>query len=137
MRTHRSDCPVTSRITCPGVSLVCLPAVWPLIGLCGYTAALIAHAALCKKKILTPYARNDGYALLYIRSAKVAYKSSQQTHNVPSTSLQRRCNVMTLQRRCKDVVATLCACWVICHLLSLINVLTKPLLWNVSTNRRH
>ena len=29
-----------------------------------------------------------------------------------TTSLQRRCNVTTLQRRCKDVDATLCVCWV-------------------------
>ena len=38
---------------------------------------------------------------------------SQQTHNVVTTSLQRRCNVTTLQRRCNDVVATLCVCWVV------------------------
>ena len=29
-----------------------------------------------------------------------------------TTSLQHRCNVTTLQRRCNDVVATLCVCWV-------------------------
>ena len=28
-----------------------------------------------------------------------------------TTSQQRRCNVMTLQRRCSDVVRTLCVCW--------------------------
>ena len=33
------------------------------------------------------------------------------THNVQTTSLQRRCNVVTLQRRCNDVVVTLCVCW--------------------------
>ena len=33
--------------------------------------------------------------------------SSQQTHNVATTSLQRRCNVVTLQRRCNDVVCLL------------------------------
>ena len=35
--------------------------------------------------------------------------------NIPSkhtTSQQRRCNVTTLQRRCNDVVRTLCVCWV-------------------------
>ena len=37
--------------------------------------------------------------------------STQQTHNVATTSLQRRCNVVTLQWRCKDVVITLCVCW--------------------------
>ena len=37
---------------------------------------------------------------------------SQQTHNVAGTSLKRCCNVTTLQRRCNDVVATLCVCWV-------------------------
>ena len=36
---------------------------------------------------------------------------TQQTHNVVTTSLQRRCNVMTLQRRCNDVTV-LCVCWV-------------------------
>ena len=36
---------------------------------------------------------------------------SQQTHNISPTSLQRRCNVRTLQRRCNDVVRTLCVCW--------------------------
>ena len=28
-----------------------------------------------------------------------------------TTSQQRRHNVVTLQRRCNDVAATLCACW--------------------------
>ena len=37
--------------------------------------------------------------------------ASQQTHNVATTSLQRRCNVVTLQRRCNDVFARLCVCW--------------------------
>ena len=37
---------------------------------------------------------------------------TQQTHNVLSTSLQHSCNVLTLQRRCNDVGATLCCCWV-------------------------
>ena len=36
---------------------------------------------------------------------------AQETHNVATTSLQRRCNVTTLQRRCNDVVRTLCVCW--------------------------
>ena len=35
----------------------------------------------------------------------------KQIHNVATTSLQRRSNV-TLQRRCNDVVTTLCVCWV-------------------------
>ena len=38
-------------------------------------------------------------------------ETTQQTYNVATTSLQRCCNVVTLQRRCKDVVATLCVCW--------------------------
>ena len=37
---------------------------------------------------------------------------TKQTHNVAGTSLKRRCNVTTLQRRCNDVIATLCVCWV-------------------------
>ena len=37
--------------------------------------------------------------------------TTQQTHDVATTSLQRRCNVVTLQRRCNDVTATLCVCW--------------------------
>ena len=37
---------------------------------------------------------------------------SQQTHNVATTSLQRLCNVVTLQRRYNNVPATLCVCWV-------------------------
>ena len=37
---------------------------------------------------------------------------TQQTYNVAITSLQRRCNVVTLQRRFNDVPATLCVCWV-------------------------
>ena len=36
---------------------------------------------------------------------------SKQTHNVATTSLQRRCNVTTLQRRCNDVVRTLYVYW--------------------------
>ena len=45
---------------------------------------------------------------------KVVIKAvyTQQSHNVTTTSLQRRCNVMTLQRRCYDVIVTLCVCWV-------------------------
>ena len=35
--------------------------------------------------------------------------TTYQTHNVFT---QCRCNVTTLQRRCKDVDATLCVCWV-------------------------
>ena len=35
-------------------------------------------------------------------------KITQQTYNVSTTSLQRRCNVTTLQRRCNDVGVTLC-----------------------------
>ena len=40
------------------------------------------------------------------------------THNVPTTSLQRRCNVVTLQRRCNDVVATLYVCWAVTFTIS-------------------
>ena len=36
---------------------------------------------------------------------------AKQTHNIATTSLQRRCNLTTLQRRCNDVVRTLCDCW--------------------------
>ena len=39
---------------------------------------------------------------------------THQTHNVAARSLQRRCNVVTLQQRCNGVVATLCVCWVLC-----------------------
>ena len=35
----------------------------------------------------------------------------QQTHNVTSMLLQHRCNVMTLQQCCNDVVTTLCVYW--------------------------
>ena len=38
--------------------------------------------------------------------------ATQQTHNVATTSLQRRCNVTTLQRRCNVVVRRVCVCWV-------------------------
>ena len=37
---------------------------------------------------------------------------SRQTYIAVTTSLECRCNVTTLQRRCNDVVATLCVCWV-------------------------
>ena len=37
--------------------------------------------------------------------------TTQQTHNVATTSLQRRCNVMTMQRRFNDVGRTLCVFW--------------------------
>ena len=40
------------------------------------------------------------------------YSSSQQTHEVYTTSPQRRCNVMTLHRRWGDVVQTSYARWV-------------------------
>ena len=46
-----------------------------------------------------------------VRCPECALKYSQQTHNVETTSLQRRCNVVMLQRRCKDVVSTLCVYW--------------------------
>ena len=41
------------------------------------------------------------------KSTMCTHRPSQQTHNVASTLLQRRCNVVTLQR----VVTTLCVCW--------------------------
>ena len=44
--------------------------------------------------------------------AQEVVKATQQTHNVATKSLQRRCNVTTLQRRCNDVVVTLGVCWV-------------------------
>ena len=43
--------------------------------------------------------------------------AAQQTHNVITMSLQRRCNVTTLQRRCNDVDATLCVCWEVSNLI--------------------
>ena len=44
----------------------------------------------------------------------VFFPANTQRHiNVFTTSLQRRCNVMTLQRRCNDVVTTLCVCSVV------------------------
>ena len=46
-----------------------------------------------------------------VSSSYYYYCYFQQTHNVVTTSLQR--NVTTLQRRCNDVEATLCVCWVI------------------------
>ena len=39
--------------------------------------------------------------------------SLTRKHNVAGTSLHRRCNVTTLQRRYNDVVATLSVCWVL------------------------
>ena len=39
-------------------------------------------------------------------------------HSKHTASLQRRCNVATLQRRYNDVVATLYVCWVWTTLLS-------------------
>ena len=39
------------------------------------------------------------------------YPNTQQTYNVASTSLQCRCNVVTLQRRCNDVVCLLGKCY--------------------------
>ena len=48
-------------------------------------------------------------------------ENTQQTHSVATTLLQRRCNVTTLQRRCYDVVWTLCVCWVmtVCQIANL------------------
>ena len=37
----------------------------------------------------------------------VSFSDGMQKHNVPTMSLQRRCNVVTLQRRCCDVVCLL------------------------------
>ena len=52
------------------------------------------------------------FASLAIQDApRENYDQTQQTHNVTTTSLQRRCNVTTLQRRCNDIVRTLCVCW--------------------------
>ena len=44
---------------------------------------------------------------LSLRSAHIK-SCTQQAHNVQTTSLQRRCNVVMLQQRCNDVAATLC-----------------------------
>ena len=52
---------------------------------------------------------NNGFVSTLIRLSK--WHITQQAHNVATTSLQRRCNVMTLQRRCNDVDGTLCVCW--------------------------
>ena len=38
--------------------------------------------------------------------------TTQQTYNFKTTSQQRRCNVMTLHRRCGDVIWTSCARWI-------------------------
>ena len=43
-----------------------------------------------------------------VKSVHELLAAAQQTHNVATTSLQRRCNVT---RRCSDVVGTLCVCW--------------------------
>ena len=39
--------------------------------------------------------------------------TTQQAHNVETTSIQRWFNVKTLNQRWMDVVSTSCACWVI------------------------
>ena len=46
-----------------------------------------------------------------IRSVGKHKLISQRAHDAYTTSPQRRCNVMTLHRRCGDVVLTSCACW--------------------------
>ena len=46
------------------------------------------------------------------QSSGIKPAHSHEIHNVATTSLQRRCNVVTLQRRCKGVPSTLCVCWV-------------------------
>ena len=51
---------------------------------------------------------NESWFPTYIKRLR---NNSQQTRNVAGTSLQHRCNVRTLQRRCNAVVATLCVCW--------------------------
>ena len=51
---------------------------------------------------------------IYISGSNNIYskeQGTQQTHNVAGTSLQRRCNVLTLRRRCNDIVATVCVYW--------------------------
>ena len=60
-----------------------------------------------------PIQLNDRVYARIVYSRKYSKTSTQQTHNVPTTSLQRRCNVVTLQSRCNDVVPTLFVCWVI------------------------
>ena len=44
--------------------------------------------------------------------SNISKEHAQRAHDVYTTSPQRRCNVMTLHRRCGDVVLTSCACWV-------------------------
>ena len=56
-----------------------------------------------KKRIYKIYARI--YIIIVLAAAYFA--PTEQTHNVATTSLQRRCNVATLQRRCNDVVCLL------------------------------
>ena len=49
---------------------------------------------------------------------------SQWAHDVKMTSYQRRCDVMTSQRRRSDVIVTSCACWV-----GTINSISAANLW--------
>ena len=69
---------------------------------------------------------------LYAYRTQMLIVQSQQTYNVVITSLQRRSNVTTLQRRCNDVVATLCVCWgctftlhILCDICKLTHVTQK------------
>ena len=59
------------------------------------------------------------------------YLETKQTHNVLTTSLQRRCEVVMLQRRCNDVVATLCVCW------ENVSCLSFYLKWNYFVQNVH
>ena len=47
-----------------------------------------------------------------IQQKNIKYSDrAQRAHDVYTTSVQRRCNVMTLHRHWGDVVLTSCACW--------------------------
>ena len=69
-----------------------------------HTGPLLQNDLLLKLNLLSPGNNFFPFRL-------VSFSDGMQKHIVPTTSLQRRCNVVTLQRRCKDVVATLCVCW--------------------------
>ena len=56
---------------------------------------------LCEKKCAP-----SAFSILQSNQGLSAWRPSKHT-----TSHQRRCNVVTLQRRCNDVITTLCVCW--------------------------
>ena len=88
--------------------------IWVFADHTGLIVGFVVRWLICLYPACTQLRINvDATSRRFVFAEIVLLKLSQQTHDVTTTSLQRRCNIMTLQRRCNHVVATLFVCWVL------------------------